>query len=74
MAYIYQQFEPSLWTVGTFDGETWIPESDHFSQDEAADRVAFLNGSGAEKLIMEAIGRIEEKLNLLIALKRAEQE
>lgn len=36
-----------LWTVGFYDpsGE-WHPESDHGSPQEAADRVAYLNGQG----------------------------
>ena len=40
---------PALYTVGFYkpDGE-WEPESDHESQDDAANRVAWLNGSGRE--------------------------
>lgn len=36
------------WTVGFYrpDG-TWVPESDHRSAEEAAKRVAWLNGSRA---------------------------
>jgi len=46
MAWVYQSFERGLWTVGFYDpsGE-WIPESDHDSSDEAAERVHFLNGA-----------------------------
>ncbi len=38
-------FEHSLWTVGFYspDGK-WEPESDHSTPDEAAARVAYLNG------------------------------
>lgn len=44
--YVYESFEPGLWTVGSYrpDG-TWYPESDQGSRDEAAWRVAWLNGS-----------------------------
>ncbi len=43
--YVYISFEPGLWTVGFYapDGK-WVPESDHDSADEAAARVAYLNG------------------------------
>jgi len=44
--YVYLSFEPGLWTVGFYDpsGE-WQAESDHQSSEEAAKRVAWLNGS-----------------------------
>lgn len=44
--YVYIRSEPTLWTVGFFrpDGE-WEPESDQGSPKEAAERVAWLNGS-----------------------------
>lgn len=47
--YVYQSFESGLWTVGFYkpDG-TWEPESDHSSSDEAAARVAWLNGGSRE--------------------------
>jgi hypothetical protein len=47
VSYVYQSFEPGLYTVGFYrpDGR-WVPESDHASPDEAAKRVAWLNGSG----------------------------
>jgi len=44
--YIRSQFpEEKLWTVGFYkpDGK-WEPESDHESAEEAAKRVAYLNG------------------------------
>lgn len=45
MSYVYIKSEPSLWTVGFYrpDG-TWESESDHDNADEAALRVALLNG------------------------------
>lgn len=44
--YVYIRTEPSLWTAGFYtpDGK-WEPESDHGSSEEAAERVAWLNGS-----------------------------
>ncbi len=44
--YVYIR-TPELWTVGFYapDG-TWEPESDHVTSEEAAKRVAWLNGSG----------------------------
>lgn len=55
--YVYIQTEkpsecpPSgLYTVGFYDPSgRWIPESDHSSKGEAADRVAYLNGRKDEK-------------------------
>ncbi len=48
MAYVYIKSEPQLWTVGFYDpkGE-WHPDSDHDNREEAADRVAYLNGGMA---------------------------
>jgi hypothetical protein len=42
--YVYKRTEPTLWTVGHYDGGQWEPESDHGSEREAADRVTTLNG------------------------------
>ncbi len=44
--YVYIRSEPGVWTVGFYtpDGE-WNPESDHNSPEEAAKRVAWLNGN-----------------------------
>ena len=44
--YVYIKSEPGLWTVGFYspDGK-WNSESDHYSKEHAADRVAYLNGS-----------------------------
>jgi hypothetical protein len=43
--YVYIETEPGLWTVGFYtpDGK-WIPESDHSEREDAAKRVAYLNG------------------------------
>ena len=44
--YVYRQTEPNLWTVGYYDLQGhWHPDSDHATQEEAAKRVAWLNGS-----------------------------
>jgi hypothetical protein len=46
--YVYMSFEPGLWTVGFYDpAGKWQPESDHGSSEEAAKRVAWLNGGAA---------------------------
>jgi hypothetical protein len=49
VSYVYQSFEAGLWTVGFYrpDGK-FEPESDHGSSEEAAKRVAWLNGSTGE--------------------------
>ena len=43
--YVYIESERGLWTVGHYapDGK-WIPESDHPTSGEAAERVHYLNG------------------------------
>jgi hypothetical protein len=48
--YVYIQSEPTLWTVGHYspDGQ-WHTDSDHTEQEKAAERVAWLNGSGSKK-------------------------
>ena len=44
--YVYRQTESELWTVGFYDPQGhWHPDSDHATQEEAAKRVAWLNGS-----------------------------
>lgn len=47
--YVYIKSEPGLWTVGFYgpDGK-WNPESDYNSSEEAAKRVAWLNGQRKE--------------------------
>jgi hypothetical protein len=47
MSYVYIRTEPQLWTVGFYmpDGR-FEPEADYDNSDEAAERVAWLNGSG----------------------------
>lgn len=45
MMYVYVRSEPNLWTVGHYDpfGD-WQPEGDYDNKEEAAARVAYLNG------------------------------
>ena len=46
MSYVYIRSEPGLWTVGFYDPSgKWQPESDYDNTEEAAERVAWLNGS-----------------------------
>jgi rubrerythrin len=56
--YVYIQSEPSLWTVGFYDPTgRWHPDSDWPSRDEAARRVAYLNGArnmDAESLVFSS--------------------
>ena len=43
--YVYRQTEQSLWTVGFYDPNgKWHPESDWDNPQQAAERVAYLNG------------------------------
>jgi hypothetical protein len=44
--YVYVQSEPGLWTTGFYDPNgVWHAERDCESADEAAKRVAWLNGA-----------------------------
>jgi hypothetical protein len=43
--WVYVRSEPGLWTVGFFDPDgRWHSDSDHSEREDAAARVAFLNG------------------------------
>lgn len=45
MTYVYIRTEPSLWTVGHYaPNGKWIAESNHSNTEDAANRVAYLNG------------------------------
>ena len=44
--WIYIQTEPGLWTVGFYDpNDNFQGDSDHGDREEAAKRVAYLNGT-----------------------------
>jgi len=51
--YVYIKTESALWTVGHYDPRSnkFIPESDHDNPEDAASRVARLNGSSVEGVI-----------------------
>lgn len=56
--YVYIRTEPQLWTVGFYapDGK-WHSDSDYGDSEEAADRVAYLNG--AHPSLAERIEQLE---------------
>jgi hypothetical protein len=55
VSYVYIRSEPGLYTVGFYKPNgRWEPESDFTDREEAAKRVAWLNGS-----------RVDEPLELL---------
>lgn len=44
--WVYLLSEPGLFTVGFFDPNgKWHPDNDYNNREDAADRVAYLNGS-----------------------------
>ncbi len=46
--WVYVRSEPGLWTVGFFDPDgRWHSDSDHSEREDAATRVAFLNGQAS---------------------------
>lgn len=48
MSYVYIKSEPGLFTVGHYDPTgRWHSDSDHGDREEAAKRVAWLNGADA---------------------------
>ena len=47
--FVYIRSEPGLFTVGFSDSEgLWVPESDHESPENAAQRVSYLNGGKSQ--------------------------
>jgi len=64
--WVYTRTETQLWTVGFFapDG-MWHTDSDHDNQEEAAERVAYLNGphSALGERIEQLERRVEELEN-----------
>lgn len=50
--FTYLQTEPNLYTVGFYDNKNkWQPDTDHPTREEAADRVAYLNGDVTKKIL-----------------------
>lgn len=48
MSYVYIRSEPGLWTVGFYDPKgKFLAENHHKKQEDAANRVHFLNGGDA---------------------------
>jgi hypothetical protein len=63
--YIRSRGEP-LWTVGHYDPQDrWQPDSDHASEEKAAERCHYLNGGNAD--LLQAI---YEKLDRLVAIQQ----
>ena len=50
--YYYKRTENSLWTVMIDTDSGTVPESDHDSREDAAQRVAYLNGNSQELTIV----------------------
>jgi hypothetical protein len=56
--WIYQQFEPGMWTVGFYDPKgKFIFQSHYFEEEKAIDMVNTLNGGDCMKT------RLERKIN-----------
>ena len=65
--YCYIKTEARLWTVGFYDPDgRWQTVSDHDSPDEAADRVAHLNGNAKrnDKAYIK-IGKLSRNLRMM---------
>jgi len=57
--YVYRKLEVQLWTVGFYSPDgVWHPESDHDNEQDAANRVHWLNGGnldvGIQNILLEA--------------------
>jgi hypothetical protein len=56
--YVYIRTEPNLWTAGHYDpAGKFVPESDHGTPEEAAERVHYLNGGSDPEPMIPAIVR-----------------
>lgn len=54
MNWVYLQSEPGLLTVGFYDpAGKWHADSDHDTRDNAAARVAYLNGTAAVHRVLD---------------------
>lgn len=56
-----------LWTVGHGEGDSWFPESDHDSPEEAAARVHWLNGGTDSCDCAQRLAEHTEQIEALIA-------
>jgi hypothetical protein len=65
MSYVYIKSQPGLWTVGTYDGGSFEPDSDHTDEDNAARRAAWLNGAPADHHLL-----VEERDDLRAQVER----
>jgi hypothetical protein len=68
-AWVYIRSEPHLFTVGFYDPSgKWHSDSDHDSSEDAAQRVAYLNGGPQESPEVAALKA--ERAELVEALRR----
>lgn len=61
--WVYWRSEPTLWTVGYWDGEEQHTDSDHDSAEKAAARVHYLNGGNPAHDELMALAQYIEKLS-----------
>lgn len=63
--WVYIESESGLWTVGFYSPDNeWHPESDHSNREEAAQRVAYLNGLNTS--VEEKIDKLNSRLDYLM--------
>lgn len=64
--YVYVKSEPGLYTVGFYapDG-TWHTDSDHQVKGQAAERVAYLNGSADLRKLTVTVNGLEKRIRFL---------
>lgn len=63
--FTYIRSEKYLWTVGFYEPDgRWNPESDHGTPEDAAERVAYLNGSDTDNA--DRVKRLEEILRMAL--------
>ena len=66
--YVYINSDVGMWTVGHYDPATkeWVAEGDYDSPEQAADRVAWLNGSGLSWIAVSRLRRMCDRLQVRI--------
>jgi hypothetical protein len=63
VSYVYVKSEPGLYTVGFYDPTgKWQSESDHSNREEAAERVAWLNGGPSPCIARERAERLADQI------------